>query len=142
MQHKFCVQDLLPAACRMPHGAASRCPLPLAGRELNHTQLSSSMGSLCVCCCVCVCVRRGACVFSILKPTSGPLSRTTTTTKKPKRNQPKNKENPPPNRLRSVLADGRNIWVAPCPGRRRGVWGVGLPIVVAGFYSFLICHFW
>lgn len=53
--------------------------------------------------------------------------------KKPKRNQPKNKANPPPNRLRSVLADARNIWVAPCPGRGRGRggWALSLPVFIA-----------
>lgn len=104
MQHKFCVQDLLPAACRTPQPhAASRCPLPLAGRELNHTHSCPLQWDLCVC--AGVCKEGGVCLFNF-KANEWPFEQDNNNNEKTKKKSTKKQGKPAPKPLKK------------CPGRR------------------------
>lgn len=113
MQHKFCVQDLLPAAARrMSHAAqaARRLSLPVARfwpRTQSHTQLSSSMGHLCVL--VCVCEEGAVCLFNF-KANEWPFEQDNNNNsyngKKTKKKSTKKQGKPAPKPLKK------------CPGRR------------------------
>lgn len=146
MQHKFCVQDLLPAARRMPHRphAASRCPsLPLVARCWPRTQSHTAVlfNGTTVCVLVCVCKEGGVCLFNF-KANEWPFEQDNNNNnnencKKTKKKSTKKQGKPAPKPLKK------------CPGRRPKHLGCslcggeeGLGIVVVGFYSFLICHFW
>lgn len=100
MQHKFCVQDLLPAAaCHMPHA--------VAGRELNHTHTDTVLPRV-----PSVCLGQGGVCHFNFKANEWPFEQDTVEKKSQKKSSKKQVENPPPKPLKK------------CPGRRSKHFGL------------------